>query len=129
MKIKLLVASFFIIAFWACSKKDTVYTKKIHNKSSKTIHFYLYGQYNPATYGDTITVNAGELKEIHSYVEENSAVGIQQPCNIYNDSVRVEVVGGGTLNKKLTIDADWMFSSSAANDQTCTFEITDADIL
>lgn len=129
MKIKLLIASLLIVAFWACGKKDTVYTKKIHNKSSKTINFYFYGNYNPVTYGDTVIVNAGELKEIHSYVEENSAVGIQQPCNIYDDSVRVEIIGGGALNKKLTKDADWTFSSSASNDQTCTFEITDADIL
>lgn len=112
----------------ACEKKDTVFIKNIDNKSSKTIHFYLYGNINPPTYGDTITVNAGELKEINYYTEENSVVGVQQPCHIYNDSIRVEVVGGGILQKKLTQDADWTFSTQNSNEQVCTFEITDADI-
>ncbi|BDS12920.1 hypothetical protein [Aureispira anguillae] len=129
MKVKFISSILLIAAFFACEKKDTVYTKNIHNKSAKTIHFYLYGNFNPQTYGDTITVNAGELKEIHSYTEENSAVGVQQPCRIYDDSIRVVVDGGGTLQKKLTHDNDWIFSSNNSTVQTCTFEITDADIL
>lgn len=81
------------------------------------------------TYGDTVTVNPGELKEIHYYKEENSDVGVQQPCKIYDDSIRVEIIGGGTLNKDLTNEAHWDFETGAEESQNCIFKITDADIL
>lgn len=126
---KILALALIVTTLLACDRKDTLFTKNINNTSSKTINFYFYGIYNPVTYGDTVIVNAGEFKEIHFYKEENSNVGVQQPCEIYGDSIRVEVVGGGTLTKYLTKEADWNFERGAENSQICTFEITDADIL
>jgi hypothetical protein len=126
---KIIAIALIAATLLACERKGTSFTKSINNTSTKTIHFYFYGIYNPVTYGDTVTVNPGELKEIHYYKEENSDVGVQQPCKIYDDSIRVEVVGGGTLNKDLTNEADWNFDNGAGDSQNCTFEITAADIL
>lgn len=126
---KILALALIFASVLACDQKDTSFTKNINNTSSKTINFYFYGIYNPVTYGDTVIVNAGEFKEIHFYKEENSNVGVQQSCKVYGDSIRVEVVGGGTLTKDLTKEADWTFERGAENSQNCTFEITDADIL
>lgn len=126
---KIIAIALIFATLLACGKKGTSFTKSINNTSAKTINFYFYGSFNPLTYGGTVIVNAGELKEIHYYKEENSDVGIQQPCNIYDDSIRVEIVGGGTLNKDLTNEADWDFETGAEDSQNCTFKITDADIL
>ncbi len=126
---KILAFSLILATLLACDRNDTLFTKNIDNTSSKTIHFYFYGPFNPMTYGDTVTVAAGEFKEIHFYKEENSNVDIRQGCSIYDDSIRVEIVGGGTLNKDLTNEADWDFEKGAENSQNCTFKITDADIL
>ena len=126
---KIIAIALIFATLLACDKKGTLFTKSINNTSSKTIYFYFYGSFNPITYGDTVIVNAGELKEIHFYKEESSAVGVQQPCNIYNDSIRVEVIGGGTLHKDLTNETDWNFETGAEDSQNCTFKITDADIL
>lgn len=126
---KIIAIALILTTLLACDRKDTLFTKSINNTSSKTINFYFYGSFNPMTYGDTIIVNAGELKEIHFYKEENSNVGVQQPCSIYDDSIRVEVIGGGILNKDLTNEADWTFEKGVEDSQNCTFEITDADIL
>jgi hypothetical protein len=126
---KIIAIALIFATSLACVRKGTSFTKSINNTSTKTIHFYFYGSFNPMTYGDTVTVNPGELKEIHYYKEENSDVGVQQPCNIYDDSIRVEVVGGGTLNKDLTNEVDWSFETGTEDSQNCTFEITDADIL
>lgn len=126
---KIVAIAFILATLVACDRKDTLFTKNINNTSSKTINFYFYGSYNPATYGDTVIVNAGEFKEIHFYKEENSNVGVQQRCSIYDDSIRVEVVGGGTLQKDLTNESDWNFERGVEDSQNCTFEITDADIL
>lgn len=126
MALAILVA----IAFVACEKKDTVFIKRINNTSSKDITFYLYGNFNPVTYGDTVMVAAGELKEIFSFTEENSSVSIAQNCRLVDDSIRVEITGGGMLAKKLTKESDWTNENDVSgNTQTCTFEITDADIL
>lgn len=126
---KIIAIAFIFATLLACARKGTSFTKSINNTSSKTIHFYFYGPFNPMTYGDTVTVNPGELKEIHYYKEENSDVGVQQPCKVYDDSIRVEIVGGGTLNKDLTNEAHWDFETGAEESQNCIFKITDADIL
>ena len=126
---KIIAIALIFATSLACVRKGTSFSKRINNTSSKTINFYFYGSFNPMTYGDTVTVNPGELKEIHYYKEENSDVGVQQPCKIYDDSIRVEIIGGGTLNKDLTNEADWNFANGAEDSQDCTFEITDADIL
>jgi len=129
-KFLIAIAVIFAIAFVACEKKDTVFIKRINNTSSKDVTFYLYGNFNPVTYGDTIMVAAGELKEILSFTEENSSVSTPLNCALVNDSIRVEITGGGMLNKKLTQESDWVLDNDVAgNTQTCTFEITDADIL
>lgn len=126
---KIIAIALIFATLLACDKKGTLFTKNINNTSSKTINFYFYGTFNPSTYGDTVVVNPGELKEIHFYNEESSTVGVQQPCNVYDDSIRVEVIGGGTLQKDLTNEADWDFQTGAENSQNCTFNITEADIL
>lgn len=126
---KILILALLFTTIIACDRKDTLFTKNINNTSSKTINFYFYGSFNPMTYGDTVTVTPGELKEIHFYKEENSNVGVQQRCSIYDDSIRVEVIGGGTLTKDLTEESDWIFEKGAENSQNCIFKITDADIL
>ena len=126
---KIIVIALMFATLFACTRKGTAFTKSINNTSSKTIHFYFYGSFNPMTYGDTVTVNPGELKEIHSYVEENRAVSVQQPCKIYDDSIRVEIIGGGVLNKSLINEADWEFETGTEDSQNCIFKITDADIL
>lgn len=126
---KILILALIFTATIACDRNDTLFTKNINNTSSKTINFYFYGSFNPMTYGDTVTVMPGEFKEIHFYKEENSNVGVQQRCDIYDDSIRVEVIGGGTLTKDLTEESDWRFEKGAENSQNCIFEITDTDIL
>jgi len=127
--IRLIIALVLITTFASCKEKDTIFTKNINNSSSKSITFYFYGNYNPATYGDSITVDAGVQKEISYHKEENSVVEIQQPCYIYNDSVRVVITGGGTLNKRLQEENGWSYSTDVDGNQICTFDITDADIL
>ena len=126
---KIIALALIFATLLACDKKGTSFTKSIHNTSAKTINFYFYGAFNPSTYGDTVIVNAGELKVLHFYKDENSDVGVQQSCKVYDDSIRVEIVGGGTLNKALTNEADWDFETGLENSQNCTFKITDSDIL
>lgn len=128
MKFRLLPILLFILFLGACNKKDTVFIKKINNKSSKNITFYFYGNFNPQTYGDSVIVTAGQLKEIYSYSEENSSVSANQACRVYNDSIRTVIVGGGTLNKHLQEESGWTQETIDVK-QICTFEITDADIL
>ena len=129
MKIRLLAFFLIAAAFFACKKKDTVFTKTINNTSAKNLTFYFYGNFNPSTYGDSVMVNAGEAKVLISYSEENSTVATSQACRIYDDSVRVVVTGGGTLNKRLQDESDWTQSTDSEGNQTCTFEVTSADIL
>lgn len=119
-----------MVLLWgtSCSTKDTVFFKKIYNKSSKDITFYFHGGFNPQTYGDSIFVAAGQLKEIYTYTEENSSVSAPQACRIYNDSVTVVISGGGVLNKRLQDESGWAQTSEEVN-QICTFWITDSDIL
>lgn len=125
---KPLVILLFPLVFFACQSKDTGFIKKIHNQSSKPIHFYFYGNYNPVSFGDSVLVAAGELKEILYYSESGSSVGTQQACRVYNDSIRVVVIGGGVLQKRLQEEVGWSYRLDNYN-QICTFEITDADIL
>ncbi len=128
MLLRLIVVLAFIAAFSACREKDTVFIKKIDNSSAKSIIFYFHGDINKASYGDSVLVSAGELKELSYHREENSTVSTQQPCVVYDDSIQVVITGGGTLNKQLTVESSWTYSAAANGNQTCTFEITDADI-
>lgn len=123
------VAIFFVVIFFlaACSSKETVFFKKIDNQSSKDITFYFYGNYNPLTYGDSVFVAAGQVKEIYSYSEESSSVTNQQACRVYKDSVLAVVAGGNKLNKRLQDENSWIQTSEDVN-QICTFLITDTDI-
>lgn len=130
MKIKSFVLYLLLIVagFSSCEPKDTLYTKNIDNQTNREISFYLYGNFNPATYGDTIIVAPNEVKEIYVLQDENSNVTIQQPCNLSDDSIRVEISGGGILTKRMQDDNDWTFYSTSPNNQICSFVITDADI-
>ncbi len=114
----------------ACEKKETVFVKTIDNQSNKEIAFYFHGYYNPNIYGDTVIIAAQQSQIIYKFYEENSSTPIAQPCEIYqdaNDSVRVEVIGGGRLIKSLHQRDNWTILKSD-NEQVCTFLITDADI-
>lgn len=122
-----LVIVLLTIGLWACHKQSHVYIKRIDNKSSKTLKFRFHGFFNPLTYGKIITVYPGEVKEILYYSERNRYSRRTQNCHIYRDSIESVVVGGGRLRKRMSNHQDWYFMQHA-NNQICTFEVTDNDI-
>jgi hypothetical protein len=113
-----------------CEDKQTTFTKKIQNDSTKECTFYFFGDNNPNLYGDTVIVAAGTSQTIYSYFEENSSTNAVQPCAIYtdnNDTISVEIVGGNKLTKSFFDNDDWDYNE-VNYEQVCTFVITDSDI-
>ena len=116
-----------VLVHVSCYKRSSVHIKRIHNKSDKTLQFRFHGIFNVITYGDTITIYPGETKDILYYKEENKFSIRTRPCHIARDSVSTTVLEGGRLLKRLTHDKDWLFARRA-NNQICTFEVTNDDI-
>lgn len=126
----LLFISTITLLFIGCDNKQTTFIKKIQNNSSKKCTFYFFGNNNPALYGDTVIVDAGSSEQIYSYIEENSSINAPQSCAIYtdmNDTIGVEIMGGGILLKSFYDNDDWDYNE-INYEQICTFVITDNDI-
>jgi len=122
------VISLVLLTHISCYKQSVVYVKRIHNQSQQTLHFYFRGLPGTLTYGDTVVVYPGEVKDILRYKEANRYRRRTPPCHIHKASVESRVIGGGQLAKQLTRDIDWSFTRRA-NNQICTFVVNNEDIL
>lgn len=122
------VVTLFVSTHVACYKQSVIYIKRIDNQSQQTLYFYFKGLSNTLTYGDTVVVYPGEVKDIWRYKVENRFQRTTLPCHIHKGEVKSHVLGGGELTKQLNRAIDWSFVRRA-NNQICTFVINNEDIL
>jgi len=129
------VKSYLIIlsaaALISCSGESNT-SRTLKNSSGKTVKLVIYRFGIPSN--DTIVLNPGGQKVISL---QNANSGSEDPpdCSARLDSAWSEVVGGGSLTKKIQNESEWDVETEKVKilppeyEHTCTFEINNADIL
>ncbi|MCZ4410191.1 hypothetical protein O3Q51_15315 [Cryomorphaceae bacterium 1068] len=123
-----IVAALIILA--SCSG-ETNYESFIQNRTDRDIIILLYNDGFPR--GDTLRISSNSTKSI-SRGSSNQAEEEEPDCAERIDSAFVEIDGGGTLEKDISISANWQVETDKTQnipekfDHKCTFSINDSDI-
>jgi|GEM_PF-2234695 len=120
-----------ILLFLVSCQGETTTLRNIENRSDKDLKMLIY-RFGVAS-GDTLHVDAGQTKRI-SLTTSDTAQEEAPACVERIDSAYTEVVGGGTLTKKIQFDSNWTSETEASDglpqdySHTCTFVIRNSDI-